>query len=297
MKDFINNPFTLIHPGERPKPQSWRDFALTALLAVGTGLLLSGIIFFFAYNWADLHHFTKLGIIGTAIAALAIGACFCRKNHLAQQMLLLGASVMVGVLLAVFGQAYQLQSDSGFLAWALFIVLWVIVADFDPLWLIFVIVLQVGIFNTSKYNDRTDIMLILYVSFLCIIGLAALLPHLCKSIRERSKWLICTLFAMTAIYTIIPMVAYYDKWQNLAYLLSFVAAAGLYGLWKRHLSIISLGLLMILIDINIFTFSRYMFAGTVTCLASLAAYVWFIKWLKKEWNTPTLKNEEDGDSE
>lgn len=298
MKDFINNPFTLIHPGERPTMQSWVNFAMTALMAVGTGLVLSGIIFFFAYNWADLHHLTKLGIIATAIAALAIGACFCRKNRLAQQMLLLGASVMVGVLMAVYGQSYQMQADSGFLVWALFILLWAIVADFDPLWLVFAIVLQVGVYyafenNRLWYHEFT----MSYITALGLIALAALLPLLCSKIRERSKWFMDTLFAMAAIVTVIQLVLNYGKIGNLFFLLPFLAVAGLYGYWKRSLSVMSMGCLVLLIDINILMFEHLKGVVAIPCIASLAAYVWVIKWLKNEWNHPTPKTTDDGTTE
>lgn len=298
MKDFISNPFTLIHPGERPTMQSWVNFAMTALMAVGTGLLLSGIIFFFAYNWADLHHLTKLGIIVTAIAALAIGACLCRKNRLAQQMLLLGASVMVGVLMAVYGQSYQMQADSGFLVWALFILLWAIVADFDPLWLIFAIVLQVDVYyafenNRLWYHEFT----MSYISALGLIALAALLPHLYSKIRERSKWFMDTLFAMAAIVTVIQLVLNYDIIGNLFFLLPFMAVAGLYGYWKRSLSVMSMGCLVLLIDINILMFEHLKGVVAIPCIASLAAYVWVIKWLKNEWNHPTPKTTDDGTTE
>ena len=43
--------------------KEWNRFLSIFLLAVGIGFTVSGIIFFFAYNWNDLPKFAKLGIV------------------------------------------------------------------------------------------------------------------------------------------------------------------------------------------------------------------------------------------
>ena len=41
----------------------WRHWGRRVLLALAVGQILAGIVFFFAFNWADLPPFAKLGVI------------------------------------------------------------------------------------------------------------------------------------------------------------------------------------------------------------------------------------------
>ena len=43
-------------------PSSWLRFLKLFFMSLGVGFTTAGIIFFFAYNWADLHKFVKLGL-------------------------------------------------------------------------------------------------------------------------------------------------------------------------------------------------------------------------------------------
>jgi uncharacterized membrane protein len=118
-----------------PRPW-WRRFLSTTLLGLGALLVLSGVISFFAFNWAALHRFGKFGLLMAAIAAAALTAWRLGERP-AGQFALLFAAVLVGPLLAVYGQAYQTGADPYelFLGWAGLILPWVILARFAPLWL------------------------------------------------------------------------------------------------------------------------------------------------------------------
>ncbi|XXF76523.1 DUF2157 domain-containing protein [Myxococcaceae bacterium GXIMD 01537] len=130
---------------ESPPKSWWRRFTSIVLMGLGALLVLSGIIYFFAYNWADLHRFGKLGLIMFAIAASAVAAWRLGEG-LAGQFALLFAAVLVGPLLAVFGQTYQTGADPYelFLGWSALILPWVVLARFGPLWL-----LQLGLANVG----------------------------------------------------------------------------------------------------------------------------------------------------
>lgn len=119
-----------------PPRSSWRRFLSTALLGLGSLLVLSGVIFFFAFNWAALHRFGKFGLLMAAIAAAALTA-WRLGERIAGQFALLFAAVLVGPLLAVYGQAYQTGADPYelFLGWGALILPWVLLARFGPLWL------------------------------------------------------------------------------------------------------------------------------------------------------------------
>ena len=91
-----------------PPNAAWRDFLSQVLLLLGGALALSGVIYFFAYNWAALGRFAKFGLLDFAIAACALGAFRVGLEALAGRALLAAAAVLVGPLLAVYGQTYQI---------------------------------------------------------------------------------------------------------------------------------------------------------------------------------------------
>ena len=118
---------------------------LLLLLSAGTGL--SGVVFFFAYNWADMHRFGKLGLIqGLLLAALATAILARTRATLASQIGLFCASVFVGVFFATFGQIYQTGADAWqlFVAWAALITPWVILSRTQRQWVLWITLVQAG---------------------------------------------------------------------------------------------------------------------------------------------------------
>ena len=87
--------------------KQWNQFLSIFLLAAGVGFTMAGIIFFFAYNWEDLPKFAKLGIVQTLLVASVLLTIFTRWNVLIKQIILTGATFLIGTLFAVFGQIYQ----------------------------------------------------------------------------------------------------------------------------------------------------------------------------------------------
>jgi len=114
------------------------------MMSLGVGLTVSGIVFFFAYNWADLHKFTKIGLSQSILLASTMLAIYPKWNEKIRNVILLGAAVLVGVSFAVFGQIYQTGANAYdfFLAWTLFISLWVWVGNFAPLWLLYLLLIN-----------------------------------------------------------------------------------------------------------------------------------------------------------
>ncbi|MDM8560375.1 DUF2157 domain-containing protein [Candidatus Parabeggiatoa sp. HSG14] len=130
-----------------PNSQAWRNFLDKILLLLGTALLLAGVIFFFAYNWADLSRFVKFGLLQTAILSMTIFAAWRGLDGLSGQAALLAAAVLVGALLAVYGQTYQTGADdfSLFLMWAILIIPWVLFGFFAPLWLLLLVLFNLSL--------------------------------------------------------------------------------------------------------------------------------------------------------
>ncbi|ARV05360.1 membrane-like protein [Polaribacter sp. SA4-10] len=123
---------------------SWGKFLRLFFITLGIGFTTTGVLFFFAYNWADLHKFIKIGIIETLIVSLIAVVLFSKINIDIKNILLTGASILVGVLFAVFGQIYQTGANAYdfFLGWTLFITLWVLISNYAPLWLVFIILIN-----------------------------------------------------------------------------------------------------------------------------------------------------------
>lgn len=120
-----------------PPPADWTRFLAQALLMLGAGLLLAGIICFFAFNWQDLGRFAKLALLQLAVALCALVGWW-RLRDVAGRVALSAAAVLVGPLLGVFGQTYQTGADPWglFAAWALLILPWVIVSRVTALWVL-----------------------------------------------------------------------------------------------------------------------------------------------------------------
>ncbi|MDR0229558.1 MAG: DUF2157 domain-containing protein [Flavobacteriaceae bacterium] len=119
--------------------KDWNKFIEMLFLILGAGLLLTGILFFFAYNWTGLPKFLKFGIIGICLT-IAIGFSVYHKiSNLYKRIALLCSSVLVGVLYAVFGQEYQTGANAYdfFLAWLLTISVWSITSKFPFQWLFY----------------------------------------------------------------------------------------------------------------------------------------------------------------
>jgi uncharacterized membrane protein len=120
---------------------SWAKFIDIVLISLGAAFCLAGVIFFFAYNWDDLHKFAKLCIIGALIIACTLAAIVIKQHQLVKNLLLTAASILVGVLFSVFGQIYQTGADAYdfFLGWTIFTALWALVSGFEVLWLIWLV--------------------------------------------------------------------------------------------------------------------------------------------------------------
>lgn len=124
--------------------RAWWTWADRLLILLGAALVLAGIIFFFAYNWEKMGRWIKFGLIEAAILACTAGAWRVGADRIAGKALLLSAAVLVGPLLAVYGQAYQTGADPYelFLAWAVLIVGWALAAEFAGLWVFWAVVVH-----------------------------------------------------------------------------------------------------------------------------------------------------------
>lgn len=129
-----------------PPPSAWQRFLSRALAMLGAALVLAGIVCFVAYNWDRIGRFGKFALVELAIIA-ATAVAWRKLPKLSGQVALLAAAVLVGPLLAVYGQTYQTGADPYglFLTWFALIIPWVIVSRFSALWVLAIVLLDVSL--------------------------------------------------------------------------------------------------------------------------------------------------------
>ena len=132
--------------------ESWHKFLKLFFISLGVGFTTAGIIFFFAYNWADLHKFVKIGLIEGLIIISTLIILFTKIRVDIKNIVLTAASILVGVLFAVFGQIYQTGANAYdfFLGWTMFITLWVLISNYAPLWLVFITLINTTLILYSE---------------------------------------------------------------------------------------------------------------------------------------------------
>jgi uncharacterized membrane protein len=163
-----------------PSALEWRRFLASALLLVGTGLLLSGVVSFFAFNWAALGKLGKFALLAAGVSGCALAAVRA-PDSLVSRVLLFAASVLLGALLAVYGQTYQTGADPWglFGVWALLILPWTLAACFTPLWLLWIALVDLAfglyvaqVLATPRW-DVTTLVGIVAVHVLAVMALEA----------------------------------------------------------------------------------------------------------------------------
>jgi uncharacterized membrane protein len=197
-----------------PPARAWIRFLTQALLLLGAGLLLSGIVCFFAFNWDSLGKFAKLGLLQLAIAVCAVIGWW-RLRDLAGRVAVSAAAVLVGPLLGVFGQTYQTGADPWglFAAWALLIAPWAIVAHFTPLWVLEIALADAALtlfwFQVPDLESSTWLYLFPLLAGIHIVAVAAW-----EWQRRRAQpwlddlWAPRLLVAATFAFLLVPAMAF-----------------------------------------------------------------------------------------
>lgn len=160
-----------------PAPAEWQRFLSTALALLGAGLLLAGAVCFVAYNWDRIGRFGKFALIELAITACALVA-WRRLSKMSGRIALFAAAVLVGPLLAIYGQTYQTGADPYglFLTWMLLIIPWAVAARLSALWILVLGLadLTVVLFSTQVLapSDKDMLYPALVIAALHVIALA-----------------------------------------------------------------------------------------------------------------------------
>jgi uncharacterized membrane protein len=169
----------------------------------GALLLMAGLIFFFAYNWAELHRFAKLG---TAFAALAgcVGAAMPSAPFgTAWRAALLGACLALGALLALIGQIYQSGADVWelFAAWAALMLPFALLARSAGCWTLWLVVANAALLRVlsesawfkflGALDGPTGVLIVAGFNFAVLLVFEAFGARLLVSTRRHIQRLAC----------------------------------------------------------------------------------------------------------
>ena len=187
--------------------ESWKKFFRLFFISLGVGFTVSGIVFFFAYNWAGLHKFAKIGLAEGLLIATTILLFHKKINNSVRNTILTGASVIIGVLFAVFGQIYQTGADAYdlFLTWTVFVTLWVLVSNFTPLWLLYLILINTTfvLYSQQVAKNWSEV----FVFTLLLIINTAVLIFVFLFVRKRTpNWFVYTVALASVICATIGIV-------------------------------------------------------------------------------------------
>ena len=140
-------PAVLTLLGLKPDKDGWLKIFQMLLLCFGSCAIAFSVIFFIAYNWADMSRLSKFTLLESSIVFSVILYWRLARTGLAGRLALLVASLLVGALMAFFGQTYQTGADAWqlFFYWALFITPWVVISQFSTLWLVWLSLLNLSL--------------------------------------------------------------------------------------------------------------------------------------------------------
>ena len=311
--------------GIPPDGAAWRKFLDWLLAGLGAVLVLSGIVFFFAYNWADMPRFAKFGVLEAMLLIAVALAWRLGPDSQSGRAALLGAAVLPGVLLALYGQTYQTGADPYglFLTWALLITPWVLIGRSAALWLLLLVLTNlalmlwwIGVFRPPEWLDFVQAPLPLFgLGFVFVdadlallataLNLAALLVY--ETLTERIEWLsgrwMPRLIMLAILAILLPPVMraiFEENSKMLSVQLSPLAWLGLtaMGVWAyrnwRHdlfmLAALALEAIVImtafLIDgLNVHSAIALLFLSLVVVLMTGAAVYW-LRRTAQAWGNP-----------
>lgn len=279
-----------------PNIYTWKTFFKYMLIIMGIGFFVSGVFFFFAYNWDAMYKFTKLAIVEILLIVSLFFTIRFRKKSIIAGILLTTSSLLTGVMFAVFGQVYQTGANTFdfFLGWTIFISLWTFAARFEFLYVLFFILLHLCIrFYAEQFafywSEKTELFyhLLLSVTYYLFFSITVL--------RFAWKyWFIqllslSTFFLATIAISIVVHSSY--QWHTLGILALYIIILGytiLFAIKNKSiffLSVLALSVIIagasLLLKINNDS-SMYLIVS-IYLVASITATIMKLLSLQKQW--------------
>ncbi len=188
------------------------------ILLLGVGLIIIGVLYFFAYNWAELGKWERFAAIGTLLLGSWGAAVRFELDDVRGKVALLASTLFVGVFLAVFGQIYQTGADAWqlFAAWSALTILWALLGRFQATWVLWLVVtnLAMGLAwrQESWLHDALPWEIAMVLMSLGHLGLLAAR----EKIKARVDWL-------ELVWGRVALVSAVICWSTLPVLMTIVA--------------------------------------------------------------------------
>lgn len=195
---------------------NWGMWISRLMLTIGSALTLCGIVYFFAFNWSKISPLIKFFTIQIAMVICLIGAYFYSLKRISGQILLLSASVLVGVFMAVFGQIYQTGADAYqlFMMWSLLTLGWTVISKFAAQWVFWLVITNVFLILWWQQAalPEHDMEHMIYVVLAIFNGAALGIWEYFMSDKSRqwmqSKW-VRVLLTIAALFSmLVPIVSF-----------------------------------------------------------------------------------------
>lgn len=279
-----------------PNINNWKTLFKYMLIMMGIGFFVSGVFFFFAYNWDVMHKFVKLSIVELLLIISILFAIGYRKNTIISGILLTTSSLLVGAMFAVFGQVYQTGANAFdfFLGWTIFISLWTFTVRFEFLYILFFILIHLCIrFYTEQlafyWSETTELFYHLLISTIYYLFFSITASRL-----EWKNWYIQLVTLLTFFFaTIAISIAIHSSYHLqilgiLALYITILAYTLFIALQKKstfYLSVLSLSIIIVgasfLLKIN--SDSSMFLIVSIYLITSITATIMKLLSLQKKW--------------
>lgn len=240
-----------------PSTKQQNQFLQWLLFVSGVLFIVSGAIFFFAFNWDNLHRFSKFAIVQIVFLICLLPLYKVKLFHPVAQLALAAAAVLLGGCLALVGQTYQTGADTYqlFLTWALLLLPWLALTQHVFITGLFVVLanlawlMYAGLF--FSFFSTESIWPLFILNLICLIVLEAYS-------RWRNPfmlgWLISALFSWLVLFTTLNEVD--DSYTITGSLLAWscLLAAGFY--WYRYINLNLLRLSIIFLAITSYVIAK-----------------------------------------
>ncbi len=289
-----------------PSEKDWLVFIGQLLLWLGGIAIAFAVMFFIAYNLDNIGKFVKFGAI-EALIIISVFAYWKFYSHpIASKVSLLSASILLGVLLALYGITYQTGADTWqlFFTWGMLITPWVIIGRFPALWIVWLILLNLSIafYFETRFTSSQFWFDVTIKQFGSLFLLNTIALVIWESLSNKWKWLderwAVRLLALgsgtnitwLAIYVIIEG---HDMLSLLIWIIWIISFYLVYRNIKRDLfmlSEIALSGIVVVTTLVIKTISDSMDFGSLLVVAILivgmgAGAAFWLKKIQKEWQS------------
>lgn len=238
-----------------PDAGAWRVFIDTWLLWLGGLALAFALLFFVAYNWINIGRFAKFGLVEIAIMLAVAGYWKYRQHKVAGKLALLVASIVLGVLLALYGQTYQTGADTWqlFFSWALLMLPWVVIAQFPALWVFWLSLINLALvlyfqvsrsFFAGTLGFMFDFDQDVFWALFCLNTLALISWELFMELFGEKKWpwlgerwvtrLMAIAGGMSLTWLVVFSILEAEKNDIIAFLVWICWLAALYGVYRKR---------------------------------------------------------------